>query len=135
VTQRSGGPSRLMSFSRVIKAAMAVLYRSDSRSSWTFLMARWVARRSDSEARAVASSSRAVRHTPSRKRRIPKCPHRENRRFLVRAEKHHVHAENIGTVLIEVLIGIDNVPRDFDILAPSLMIRPWARNFLNGSSK
>ena len=30
--------------------------------------------------------------------------------------------------------GLTTLPRDFDILAPSLMIMPWARNRANGSS-
>src|SRR3970282_916971 len=31
--------------------------------------------------------------------------------------------------------GTTTLPRDFDILAPSFTMWPWARNFLNGSSQ
>jgi hypothetical protein len=31
--------------------------------------------------------------------------------------------------------GLMTLPFDFDIFAPSRMIMPWARNFVNGSSK
>ena len=48
-------------------------------------------------------------------------------------DEHHVQAQRISAELLDHRVGIDDIPFDFDITAPSFNTIPCVSSWVNGS--